>query len=64
MGKPTKQYQLHNRATGEVAYTGPSVTACQSYGLKHGIITKERSANFVHLSFGWWAIDRVKPEAA
>jgi hypothetical protein len=54
-----KKFKLHNRETGEVAFVGSSVTECQTYGLRKGIITKERSANFIHLSFGWWAIDRV-----
>jgi hypothetical protein len=53
------QFVLHNRETGEIAFTGSGPTACQAYGIKKGIIKKERSNNFIHLTFGWWAIDRA-----
>lgn len=53
-----KRFMLHNRQTGEVAYTGRSITDCQNYGIRKGILTTERSKNFLHVSYGWWEVAR------
>lgn len=59
MTKTTQQYVLYDRQTGKVFYTGKSRDACQAYALRNKLITAERSATFLHLSWGWMWVDRA-----